>query len=315
MFLDDLKLHVQAGKGGDGAVHFARIKFQPFAGPDGGDGGKGGSVALVADRNLDSLWHLRTATTTAKNGAPGAENQKIGVSAPDLELKVPVGTVVIDQASGDELGSLTAGQQRLVVALGGDGGKGNPKYATGRRRTPRIAEPGAAGEARDLELFFRLYCDTVLLEAKGDAAWQLLPVLTSRVPAAIDWELYDRRPRWLRLEHDFQRYDCGYLPLESAGEGDEPHCPLVQHVYWAQNVCLNLCPAGTDTTELALAAVRLVRRQPAARMERITLLVREACDAQQLREITNLPSECIVCPTLADAHAAFLRQLTGGTVA
>jgi hypothetical protein len=313
MFLDRITLQLKAGNGGDGAVHFARIKYQPFAGPDGGDGGNGGSVVLVGDRTLEGLDHLRTANTTAPGGQPGSGNQKIGATAPDLEIGVPLGTVVEDQATGDELGGICAGGQRLVVAKGGRGGMGNPKYATGRRRTPRIAQPGFPGEERPAVLTYRIYCDTLLLEPSGEAQWQLLPLLLNRPAADVDWDLYRRRPRWIRIEHDFHRYDCAYLPFDVMPDG-ALEAPLIAHAYWARHICLNLCPLPEADQDLAAALLDLLASQPLRRAELVTLLTRSAVAAGPPRHAPFRVEAC-AAPAPAAALEAFLRQLTGDIAA
>lgn len=326
MFLDSIHLQLKAGDGGDGSVHFARIKYQPFAGPDGGDGGDGGSLVLVANRNLDSLYHLKHANTTAQSGSPGAGNLKIGATAPDLEIAVPVGTVVTDASTDEDLVELVQHGQRHVAARGGDGGKGNPKYATGRRRTPKIAEPGAAGETLDAVLTYRLYCDTLLLEAAGDDAWQLLPVLTGKDAIEIDWELYERRPRWIRLEHDFRKFDCGYIPFELVSEDeleqteDPPgfgkvSCPLIEHIYWARHLCINFCPKADYAAVALQPLVELVFAQPLRRLEKLTLILPRSIAAGSLAAPDEIQLDVCNVDSLQEAHAAFLRQLIGDVVA
>jgi hypothetical protein len=313
MFLDRIRLTFKAGNGGDGSVHFARIKYNPFAGPDGGDGGDGGSAVLVADRNVDTLYQLRTANTTAQNGAPGAGNLMIGATAPDLEIRVPVGTVVTDAATDEDLAELTASGQRFIVAQGGAGGKGNPKYATGRRRTPRLAEPGEAGEERDAVLTFRLYADTVLLEADGPVEWKLLPRLIGRAPELIDWELYQRRPRWLRVDHDFRLYDVGYIPLdlEWPEASEEPHLAgsLLEHVYWARHVFINLAPSDLVDATIAAAFLDKLQRLPLRRLERITLALPPAVTLDAYNVVQ------VAAEAPAALLDAFLQQLTGDVVA
>jgi GTP-binding protein len=299
-FLDEIALNLRAGKGGDGLVHFARVKYQPFAGPDGGDGGRGGSVVLVCDRAVDDLDHLRHAKLEASSGQPGGPNLMIGPAAPDLELKVPPGTLLYAAETQDELAALTGSGQRFVAAKGGDGGKGNPKYATGRRRAPKIAEDGHPGEEVKAQLIYRLYCDTLLLEVEGDTDWALLPRLLKKDPAEVDWELYRRKPRWVRVEHDFRKYDIGYLPLTVA-EGGEPIAPLIPHVFWAKRVLVNLCPVAEGPVQSTLA---LVQSQPRRRMEQVLVAVKQPA----------AHSEAVTCTTPAEVETVFLQQLTGDIV-
>lgn len=251
MWLDELKFTAQGGSGGDGAVHFARRKFEPFAGPDGGDGGKGGDVVFVGKRDVDSLYQFRNITTKAGDGAPGGSNLMIGANAPDYELPVPLGTIVYHGHAGFEHGVITASGERLVVAKGGKGGKGNPHYATGRRRTPKMFEKGWAGECQELLLRYRIYCDTALIEPSGMAIessaldWLLLPCLLRRIPRDVDYDLYRRRPRWVRYDTDYNKYDCAYLPVIVNADAQTIDGHL-EHAYWAQALIVNLTALPVD---------------------------------------------------------------------
>jgi hypothetical protein len=312
MFLDRIRLTFRAGKGGDGCVHFARIKYNPFAGPDGGDGGDGGSVVLVADRNVDTLYQLKTANTTARSGAPGEGNLKIGLTAPDLEIRVPVGTVVTDAETDEDLAEMTFGGQRYTIASGGSGGKGNPKYATGRRRTPKLAEPGEPGEVREAVLTYRHYADTLLLEIEGEAEWQLLPQLTGRVPHDIDRDLYARQPRWIRVDHEFKHYDVGFIPIALDWPDDaEPalSAPLVEHVYWARHIFVNLAPTDVLEPKMVSDFMEHLLRQPLRRLERLTVVLRAGLDLE--RQDVRLS----IVQKPEDVALAFLQQLTGDIVA
>jgi hypothetical protein len=300
--LDQLRVELKAGKGGDGLVHFARVKYQPFAGPDGGDGGKGGSVVLVCDRAVDDFEHLRHAKTEAAPGQPGGPKLMFGPSAPDLELRVPPGTMVYDAETQEELAALIASGERFGAARGGDGGKGNPKYATGRRRAPKLAETGTAGEIRDAELVYRLYCDTLLLEAEGDPDWQLLPRLLNKGAEEIDRELYRRKPRLLRIQHEFQNHDAGYLPLTLLENG-ALSCPLIQHIFWARRILVNLCPLGEDAPAPS-EVVDLINAQPRRRLES-TLVAATTTGASAEATAFSTPDQLL---------KGFLQQLGNGIV-
>src|SRR5947208_3491435 len=142
MFVDEVEVFVRAGEGGRGCVSFRREKYVPRGGPDGGDGGRGGSVILEADEGLTTLLDFRYRRHyTARRGVHGQGSDKHGANAPHLILRVPVGTVVRDRDGDLLLGDLTAPGQRLVVAAGGRGGRGNARFATAIHRAPRHAEP------------------------------------------------------------------------------------------------------------------------------------------------------------------------------
>jgi GTP-binding protein len=163
-FIDECEVRVEAGDGGRGCVAFRREKFVPFGGPAGGDGGRGGDVVFVADEGLGTLYdlthqrHLR-----AEHGQHGMGKDCYGHSGKDLEVRVPVGTVVFDAETGEKLFELLKHQERAVVARGGKGGRGNKHFATPVDRAPRRAEPGEPGEVRDLRLELKVMADVGLL--------------------------------------------------------------------------------------------------------------------------------------------------------
>jgi GTP-binding protein len=160
VFVDEVEIHVRAGDGGRGCVSFRREKHVPRGGPDGGDGGDGGSVILEADEGLGTLLDFRYRRHyTAPRGAHGQGSDRHGATGADLVLRVPVGTVVWERPADLLLGDLAQPGERLVVARGGRGGRGNARFATSTRRAPRHAEPGQAGEARTLRLELKLLAD------------------------------------------------------------------------------------------------------------------------------------------------------------
>jgi GTPase len=163
-FVDQVRISVRAGDGGDGAVAFRREKFVERGGPSGGDGGSGGSVVLLADPQLSTLLDYRYQQHHgARSGQHGMGSDRSGASAEDLILKVPVGTLVIDANTGAQLCDLTTPGQRFVAAKGGRGGLGNMNFATSTRQTPRFAQEGAAGEDRQLLLELKLLADVGLV--------------------------------------------------------------------------------------------------------------------------------------------------------
>jgi GTP-binding protein len=169
MFVDEADIHVAAGHGGSGALSFRREKFVPRGGPDGGNGGRGGSVYLVADPHRNTLVHFRfTPEFEAQRGGHGEGALKSGRDGRDLEIKVPVGTLVFVHdpdvpGSADEFADLTVTGQRVLVANGGRGGLGNAHFATSTNRAPRKHQPGEPGEARHLRLQLKLLADVGLV--------------------------------------------------------------------------------------------------------------------------------------------------------
>ncbi|MCB9727566.1 MAG: GTPase ObgE [Deltaproteobacteria bacterium] len=163
-FVDEAVIEVVAGHGGAGSVHFRRESKVPMGGPDGGDGGRGGDVTLVADERSATLMdHRYRRHYHAEDGADGAGAQKTGHDGQSLEIPVPVGTVVTDATTGEVLADLTEAGQRVVVATGGRGGRGNTFFASSTRQAPRHAQPGEAGDERSLNLSLKLVADIGLV--------------------------------------------------------------------------------------------------------------------------------------------------------
>src|SRR5688572_20130944 len=163
-FVDETSFRVEAGNGGDGAVAFHREKYVPFGGPAGGDGGRGGSIVLVADPGLSTLYDFRREPLyKAENGEKGGGKDCYGAKGSDLVLRVPLGTMVFELPERRPLGDLTVPGQELCVARGGKGGRGNKHFATPTDRAPRKAEPGEPGQARELQLELKVLADVGML--------------------------------------------------------------------------------------------------------------------------------------------------------
>lgn len=164
MFVDQVRIFVKAGRGGDGACSFRREKYVPRGGPDGGDGGNGGNIVVLASRHLTTLLDLRYQQHyEARPGGRGEGSNRHGRNAPDVIIRVPVGTVVMDDETGDVLCDLTVDGQSHIVARGGRGGRGNAHFATPTNRVPTQCEAGAPGEERWLRLELKLLADVGLV--------------------------------------------------------------------------------------------------------------------------------------------------------
>jgi len=186
--VDEVHIQVKAGDGGAGAVAFRREKFVPRGGPSGGAGGRGGSVVLEADENFTTLLDYRYQSQhRARNGEPGGGSDCNGRDAPDVVLKVPVGTLVKDAASGEVLFDLTENGQRVVLAQGGKGGLGNMNFATSTRQAPRFAEEGTPGEAREVTLELRLLADVGLLGFPNAGKSTLVSRVSRARPKSADY--------------------------------------------------------------------------------------------------------------------------------
>ena len=187
-YFDQAAITVKAGNGGDGIVAFRREKFVPLGGPSGGDGGRGGSVFLVCDPTQNTLLVFqRKRHYAADPGKPGGAKNMSGKSGADLEIKVPPGTVVHDAKTGEVLGDLTEKGQRLLVAKGGKGGRGNQHFASSRNQAPRIAEKGDPGEARDLALELQLIADIGIIGAPNAGKSTYLASVSAARPKIADY--------------------------------------------------------------------------------------------------------------------------------
>jgi GTP-binding protein len=188
VFLDEARVHVRGGRGGNGCVAFRREKYEPRGGPSGGDGGHGGDVTLVGDAQRNTLYHLQFQSIyPAERGQHGLGSNRTGRSGEDLEIPVPLGTVVFDEESGERLGEVLADRERLTVARGGRGGWGNQHFATPTRQAPRHANPGLEGEERRLRLELRLLADVGVVGLPNAGKSTLISVVSAAKPKIADY--------------------------------------------------------------------------------------------------------------------------------
>lgn len=232
-FVDKARIVIKAGDGGDGCASFHREKFVAHGGPDGGDGGRGGSVIFVADSNMDTLLDFKFARFyRAENGEKGRAGRSSGKNGQDLIIKVPVGTVVRDVETGAVAADLnTAGRQKVVLH-GGRGGRGNCRFATPTRQSPRFAQPGQKTLEREVELELKTIADVGLIGLPNVGKSTILSVLTSAKPKIANYHFTTLTPNLgvvKRYDKSFVLADIPGL-IEGAAEGAGLGHDFLRHI-------------------------------------------------------------------------------------
>lgn len=265
MLVDRAEIYVRGGKGGDGCVSFRREKFVPKGGPNGGDGGDGGSVYAVATHGVDTLLDFAGRHHwIAENGQPGLGRDMTGRSGEDLALELPAGTLVFDRGTGVLIKDLSVPGQRVCIAEGGKGGRGNARFARADHQAPREYEEGTAGRERWLRLELKLIADVAIVGLPNAGKSTLLARLSKARPRIADYPFTTLQPQLGIVElSDHRRFVLADIPgliegaHEGAGLGDE----FLRHIERTR-IILHLVDIGAaPSSESPPEAYRAVRNE------------------------------------------------------
>ena len=234
VFVDRVVVNAKAGNGGSGIVSFRREKFIPMGGPDGGDGGRGGDVIVVGDSNLATLLdYTYRDSWMATDGDHGSGSNKTGRAGSDVEMPVPVGTVIRDLETGERIGEVIEDGERVIVARGGRGGKGNAFFVSSTHQSPREYQPGEDGQTRRLELELKLIADVGLVGQPNAGKSTLLSVISAARPKIADYPFTTLAPNLgvVRLT-DGRTFVVADIPgiIEGAHEGRGLGLQFLRHI-------------------------------------------------------------------------------------
>lgn len=255
-FVDEAKINVAAGNGGNGACSFLRLKFVPFGGPDGGDGGDGGSVYMRADESVNTLVDYRYLRTfQAENGEKGGGADCTGASGADLILRVPVGTMIYDDATNELIADLAVPEAVALVAQGGRHGVGNARFKSSVNRAPRRTIPGQEGERRQLRLELKVLADVGLVGMPNAGKSTLITAMSAARPKIADYPFTTLHPQLGVVSASaYRSFVIADLPglIEGAAEGAGLGIRFLKHVMRNRLLyhVLDVMPLdGTDPVE------------------------------------------------------------------
>ncbi len=295
-FIDEALIEVHAGNGGDGMASFRREKFIPRGGPDGGDGGRGGSIYAIADCNINTLIDYRYARIhRAKNGEKGQGSDCYGRGADDIELRMPVGTVITDAETGETLADLNHHQQRELIARGGKGGIGNLHFKSSTNRAPRQFTRGEEGENRKLKLELKVLADVGLLGMPNAGKSTLIRAVSAAKPKVADYPFTTLHPNLGVVRANMNRsFVIADIPglIEGAAEGAGLGHQFLRHLARTRLLLhlIDVAPLdeGADPVKDARAIVAELRKYDEALYKKTRWLVLNKIDLlpEDVREKT-----------------------------
>ena len=269
MFIDSAEIFVKGGDGGNGCVAFRREKFVPKGGPSGGDGGHGGSVWAVADPAYNTLYHLRHQNTyRAGRGEHGMGSNRHGKNGDDVEVRLPLGSVVTDAETGERVADLVESGQRVRLTKGGNGGWGNQHFATPTRQAPRFAKPGLPGEERRLSVELKLLADVAIIGFPNAGKSTLISAISAAKPKIADYPFTTLVPHLgvVASPHDTRTLVVADIPglIEGAHRGAGLGIRFLKHVERCRLLCqlVDASAAGDAEDDVATIERELEQFSP-----------------------------------------------------
>ncbi len=313
-FVDYVTVTVRSGRGGAGSVHFRREKYEPNGGPDGGDGGEGGSVRLVGDPQLYTLLDLRyNRHHFAKSGEPGGGSGKSGKAGEDIVLRVPLGTIARDGESGEVLGEIVEEGDEIMLAKGGRGGQGNTHFKSSTNQAPRYAQPGEAGEEREVTMELKLLADVGLVGFPNAGKSTLVSSLSAAKPKIADYPFTTLEPNLGMVGFDdWRSFVIADIPglIEGASDGRGLGHQFLKHV--ERNAVLLFCVAAdvenpgqrydTLVAELGAFSPHLLEKPRLVALTKMDIVGPELADEWVKQARAGFPDDVEVLPISAVAR-------------
>jgi GTPase len=322
MFIDTAEIHVKAGDGGNGCVAFRREKFVPRGGPSGGDGGHGGSVWAVADPAYNTLYHLRHQNHfRAERGEHGMGSNRHGKTGADVEVRLPLGSVVADAESGERLADLVQPGERILLVKGGNGGWGNQHFATPTRQAPKFAKPGLPGEERRLAIELKLLADVALVGFPNAGKSTLISAISAAKPKIADYPFTTLVPHLgvVTSHHDRRTLVVADIPglIEGAHRGAGLGIRFLKHVERCRLLChlVDASAEGDAESDVATLEAELEQFSPEVARRPRVLVASKADAVSDPNRVTSIRAAAqrrgLPFLAISAATGAGLKELVG----